>query len=457
MLAVGSMSENLAQVATAFDWPRVALGVAVCLLIAAALWVHKLRHQRGRLAAALSNMSQGLCMFDATATIVVCNQQYIRMYDLSPDIVRPGCTLRELIMHRKQTGLFQGDVDEYCQRIMDNVTSGKTFAWIIEANDGRAVKSVNRPMPGGGWVATHEDITEQRELEKQHDALSARDARRAMVEQEIASFRAEMEVLVKTVDDSARAMKATATSLSGASTQTSQRVDNAMRASSNACGGVQTAAVAANELLKSIDEIGRQLAQTNSVVRLAVQEAQTTDGEIAALSQSAQKIGDVVKLIQAIAAQTNLLALNATIEAARAGESGRGFAVVASEVKSLSVQTARATDEIAGQIQAVQVSTAGAVDTIRRITHRMQEISAYTAAVAASVEQQSAATGEISLNVASAEKGTNVAVAALADVNTAATETRTSAQALLDTSAAVDSVVLKLRSKIEAFLVKVAA
>jgi methyl-accepting chemotaxis protein len=371
--------------------------------------------------------------------------------------VRPGCTLRGLIVHRKETGLFKGDVDEYCQRILDGVRSGKTLAWVVEASDGRLVKAMNTPMTDGGWVSTHEDITEQRVLEKQRDEMSARDARRALVEQEIAAFRAEMEVLVKTVDDSARAMKSTATSLSGASTQTSQRADNAMRASSEACGGVQTAALAASELLKSIDEIGRQLAQANSVVRMAVQEAQTTDGEIAALSQSAQKIGDVVKLIQAIAAQTNLLALNATIEAARAGESGRGFAVVASEVKSLAVQTARATDDIAAQIQAVQVSTAGAVETIRRITQRMQEISSYTAAVAASVEQQSAATGEISINVAGAEKGTNVAVAALADVTNAASETRIAAQALLDTSQAVDSVVLKLRSRIEEFLAKVAA
>ena len=110
----------------------------------------------------------------------------------------------------------------------------------------------------------------------------------------------------------------------------------------------------------------------------------------------------MVKLIRDIAGQTNLLALNATIEAARAGEAGRGFAVVASEVKSLAVQTAKATEEIASHILAVQDSTAGAVEAIRQIAARMQEINQYTAAVAASVEQQNAATGEISHNVASA-------------------------------------------------------
>src|SRR5690606_25078097 len=117
----------------------------------------------------------------------------------------------------------------------------------------------------------------------------------------------------------------------------------------------------------SIAEISRQVEQTSEVVRIAVGEAQVTDDGIAALAEAAQKIGDVVQLIRDIAGQTNLLALNATIEAARAGEAGKGFAVVASEVKSLAVQTAKATEDIAAQIQAVQASTSGSVDAIQRI------------------------------------------------------------------------------------------
>ena len=123
------------------------------------------------------------------------------------------------------------------------------------------------------------------------------------------------------------------------------------------------------------------------------------------LADAAQKIGDVIKLIQDIAQQTNLLALNATIEAARAGQAGRGFSVVASEVKALSVQTAKATEEIAGQIQAVQTSSGSAVNAIQRITKRMKDINEHTASIAASVGQQSAVTNEISQNVTKRRQG----------------------------------------------------
>ena len=233
-----------------------------------------------------------------------------------------------------------------------------------------------------------------------------------------------MEALLSSVSDSAAAMRATAGALLGSSDQTTQRATSAVQAFNEASTNVETAAVAADELSRSIAEISRQLTHTSKIVGLATDEARATDGEIAGLANGAQKIGDVVKLIRDIAGQTNLLALNATIEAARAGEAGKGFAVVASEVKSLAVQTAKATEDIASHILAVQDSTSGAVDAIRQIAARMQEINQYTAAVATAVEQQNSATGEISHNVASAAKGTGHVVAVLNEVAGAATETR---------------------------------
>ena len=168
---------------------------------------------------------------------------------------------------------------------------------------------------------------------------------------------------------------------------------------------VETAATAAAELSVSIKEISRQLGQINQVVRAAAADANATNEDIATLAHVAQKIGDVVKLIQDIAGQTNLLALNATIEAARAGEAGRGFAVVAAQVKSLAVQTAKATEEITHEILSVQTSSGKAVSATREITRRMQDTNTYTKAVALFVEQQKLAAGEISHNVTSAANG----------------------------------------------------
>jgi methyl-accepting chemotaxis protein len=199
------------------------------------------------------------------------------------------------------------------------------------------------------------------------------------------------------------------------------------------------------------------LTQTSDIVRLAAEEAQSTDSEIAGLVSGAQKIGDVVKLIRDIAGQTNLLALNATIEAARAGEAGRGFAVVASEVKSLAVQTAKATEDITSHILAVQKSTVGAVAAIRKIADRMQDINQSTMVVAAAVEQQSSATGEISHNVAGAAMGSDQLIGVMDEVSNAAIETSTSAEAMSYASDTVESAAANLRREVEGFLAKVAA
>jgi methyl-accepting chemotaxis protein len=236
----------------------------------------------------------------------------------------------------------------------------------------------------------------------------------------------------------------------------SERAEGAVRASNKASVNVDKAALAADELSSSITEISRQLGQTNHLVGAAASEAGATNVQVGGLVHAAQKIGDVVKLIQDVAAQTNLLALNATIEAARAGEAGRGFAVVASEVKSLAVQTAKATEEIAGQIAAVRVSTGASVEAIRQIADRMQESKQSTAAVATSVQQQDAATGEILHNVASAARETKEIVAVFHEVASAATETRGSAATMLDTSKAVETAATDLRTEVEGFLQKVA-
>ena len=137
---------------------------------------------------------------------------------------------------------------------------------------------------------------------------------------------------------------------------------------------MEIAASAANELSASIDEISRQLSQTNNLVGIAVNEAGATNDQIGSLANAAQKIGDVVKLIQDVAGQTNLLALNATIEAARAGAAGRGFAVVAQEVKTLASQTEKATGDITQQISSIEATTTSVVQAMQAIAGTIGQI-----------------------------------------------------------------------------------
>lgn len=431
-----------------------AMCVAVLGLVA--LLHRRLSAQNRRLLDAIDNMSQGLCMFDQQSRIVVLNHRYLEMYKLSPAVVRPGCTLRELIQHRKDTGIFSGDVEAYCRQILEGVRGGRSNGNYVPASDGRTVLVKNEPLADGGWLSTHEDVTEQRHVEQERAGNRGLEQRRTAIDAAIVSFRPAVESLLSRVGGSAAAMRSTAGALLGFSDQTSQRAESAVRAFNEASTNVETAAVAADELSRSIAEIDRQLNHTSNIVGLATQEARATDSEIAGLASGAQKIGDVVKLIRNIAGQTNLLALNATIEAARAGEAGKGFAVVAAEVKSLAVQTAKATEDIASHILAVQNSTSGAVDAIRQIAARMHEINEYTTAVAASVQQQNSATGEISHNVASAAEGTGHVVSMLGEVAGAATETRASAQIVRDASETVETAVANLRLEVEDFLAKVA-
>jgi methyl-accepting chemotaxis protein len=295
------------------------------------------------------------------------------------------------------------------------------------------------------------------------------DAERLRAEQEVAKAKAAAEQkaaiarvadafesrvggIVGTVAAASTEMEHTARSVSAVAGEATRAATTVSAASTQASANVQTVAAASEELSASITEIGQQVTRSAQICEKAVSEARQTNETVESLSRSAQKIGDVVTLIQDIAAQTNLLALNATIEAARAGEAGRGFAVVASEVKSLANQTATATEEIAAQIQAIQGTTTQAVEVIRRIGGTISEINEIATTIAAAVEEQGAATLEIARNVQQAAHGTNEVSANIAGMTQASGEVGRSAGEVLAAAGELSKQSELLHREVDSFL-----
>ncbi|MES2195266.1 MAG: methyl-accepting chemotaxis protein [Pseudomonadota bacterium] len=231
-------------------------------------------------------------------------------------------------------------------------------------------------------------------------------ARQQAIETYVGEFESSVRQTLQQLGDASSQMRTTSTGLSAVSRQTNERVQIAEKASGEASMSVESVASAAGELSASINDISQQAAHAAGIASRAVSQARDTDGTVQGLAKSAARIGEVVGLINTIAAQTNLLALNATIEAARAGEAGRGFAVVASEVKSLASQTAKATDEISEQIADIQRVAGDAIDAIKGIGSIIGEVNEVATAIAAAVQQQGAATQEITRSTQFAAQGT---------------------------------------------------
>jgi len=431
--------------------------VGLAVMVAVTFWRRRQSRDGTLLSMVLNNMTQGVVLFDAHERVLVVNDRYVEMYGLSPAVVKPGCTLMELIQNRITTGSLNIDPEKYRSEIMTAVRDDAVMNRIVETPDGRAVLVVNRPIQDGKyWIGTHDDITERIKAERKSAALSEQERRRVTIETEIRAFRESVAAVLRTVSESTAALNSIAGALSNSSGLTSERAASAVQTTNEASANMIAAAGATEELIASIGEIGRQISQAAEVASHSVAEAQTTNDHMARLTETVQEIGEVVSLIRNIAGQTNLLALNATIEAARAGEAGRGFAVVASEVKSLAVQTAKATEQIASQIDAVQNSTRVAVDAIRRNTDRMREIDGYTSAVALSLQQQDSATDEISHNVASAANGAKGMVSVLEEVTRAVGDTRSASGKVLQASETVETAATSLQRGIEGFLGRVA-
>ena len=333
---------------------------------------------------------------------------------------------------------------------MGRIAKGETEVVIPGADRGDEV---------GDMAKTITVIRENAELSARAEA----DAQRLQETRGAAQRKAEMTKLandfegavgkiIQTVSSASTELEASANTLSSTAVRAQRQTSVVAAASEEASANVQSVASATEEMASSVNEISRQVQESSRIANEAVDQARTTNDRVGELAKAASRIGDVVELINNIAGQTNLLALNATIEAARAGEAGRGFAVVASEVKALAEQTAKATGEISMQISGIQNATQESVAAIKQIGDTIGRMSEIASTIAAAVEEQGAATQEISRNVQQAAHGTTQVSSNIGDVQRGASETGSASAQVLSAAQLLSQDSERLKSEVSRFL-----
>ena len=291
--------------------------------------------------------------------------------------------------------------------------------------------------------------SEQAQMQKQ------REVRQQKIDAATKRFDASIVAMLGKITAAVEHLHTSSDALSANAEETQRQTTVVAAATEQATANVETVSSAGTELTASIHEISRQVQQSATISSAASDEASAANNKIEGLAASAQKIGEVVNLINDIASQTNLLALNATIESARAGEAGKGFAVVANEVKHLAGQTGRATDEIAQQISTVQEETRNAVTAIGSIATTISQINQMSTSIAGAVEEQGAATAEIARNVEQATQGIREIATNINGVVQAAAETGRMAQGVFQSANELLTESTNLEREVEHFLKEV--
>ena len=303
-------------------------------------------------------------------------------------------------------------------------------------------------------VKAEEKARDEAEAKIKQDQVAAKQRKADMIKL-ADSFEAAVGEIIETVSSASTELEASASTLTSTATRAQELTTAVAAASEEASTNVQSVASATEELTSSVNEISRQVQESARMAGEAVDQARKTNDRVGELSKAAARIGDVVELINTIAGQTNLLALNATIEAARAGEAGRGFAVVASEVKALAQQTAKATGEIGQQITSIQEATNQSVGAIKEISGTIERLSEISSTIAAAVEEQGAATQEISRNVQQAAHGTTGVSSNITDVQRGAGETGSASSQVLSAARSLSNDSSRLKLQVGNFLASV--
>lgn len=293
---------------------------------------------------------------------------------------------------------------------------------------------------------------ERLQAEQERLKAAAAEERRRELQRLAQGFEATVKRLVEALTDSTASLATAASGMATSAADTAAHADAVSAASGRASANVDSVAAATAELSASFAEIARLVGDSAGIAATATRDAERGTVVMGSLANAAAEIGKVVDLISGIAGQTNLLALNATIEAARAGEAGKGFAVVASEVKILAGQTAKATSEIQARIAEIQAASGTAVDSIDAVTRTIAKLNEISGAVAAAVEQQTAAVGEIAANIHDAADGARDVSGNIAAVTAAAASSEQASSVMVSTVETVSGDTARMRAEVDGFL-----